>query len=71
MPTILIGLLLSFLHFRVLRVSAKQISVGTTLDYRLRLHRMPQQALLDVLDNVQKEETDRAPVRPAINGRVR
>jgi len=27
-----------------------------------------QQALLDVLDNVQKKETDRAPVRPAING---
>jgi DUF1365 family protein len=30
-----------------------------------------QQALLDVLDNAQKEDTDRAPVRRAINGRVK
>ena len=31
----------SFLYFRVLAVSAQSLSVGTTLDYRLRLHRVP------------------------------
>ena len=30
-----------FLNFRVLRVSAARLNVGTTLDYRLRLHRVP------------------------------
>jgi len=31
----------SFLNFRVLAVSTQPLSVGTTLDYRLRLHRVP------------------------------
>lgn len=31
----------SFLNFKILRVSSVQLAVGTTIDYTLRLHRIP------------------------------